>query len=248
MTRVVTDPAADDLIIMHGPSFTTVRGVPLLPPTVAARTAGKEWRPQPHRDHVVHRPTPFRKASCETRHRRRPAVRRWPVRSNVPPPIFSWHYGAVAEVLDWLTGRGLIGCNDPEVVDAALDRHERHAGVALIGLVLHHHDPHVVLPRLKRGLRSPNPPTRANAALSLGHFARLHGLIDGDSLALLRRALRDRTVVGGYPTRGTAEDAAGDVGYYAPRHDLPRWLRRHHRRPGPRPQFPTGRVRRRTLD
>ncbi|SCG38747.1 hypothetical protein GA0070614_0554 [Micromonospora coxensis] len=74
--------------------------------------------------------------------------------------------------------------------------------------------------------------TRANALQSLGHHARLHGSIDVESLARLRLALRDRTVLGGYKIRGYAANAASDVGMFVSRAALPRWLRR--RFAGPR--------------
>ncbi|MER7417983.1 hypothetical protein ABT346_14560 [Micromonospora peucetia] len=78
--------------------------------------------------------------------------------------------------------------------------------------------------------------TRANALQSLGHFGRLHREIDDESLALLRIALHDRTVLGGCQLGGYADDAADDIGSFVPRHRLPRWLRRRHagrRRPRP---------------
>ncbi|MEU4773798.1 hypothetical protein [Micromonospora sp. NPDC023644] len=143
----------------------------------------------------------------------------------------------MSETRDRTTGPEFDECDCPENVDAALDRAEPGAGPALLWLVLDEfHPAAVVLPRIKRGLRSRDPQTRANALQSLGHFGRLHREIDVESLALLRRALRDRTVLGGCQLRGYADDAADDLGGFVPRHRLPRWLRRRHagpRRPRP---------------
>jgi hypothetical protein len=114
----------------------------------------------------------------------------------------------------------------PEIFDEILDRDDQYAGIALLALVLNHHDPDVVLPRIKRALTSPSVQTRANALQSLGHHARLHGSVDTESLHRLRLALRDRTVLNRYEIRGYAAAAAGDVGMFVKRHELPRWLRR----------------------
>ncbi|GLY97089.1 hypothetical protein [Actinoplanes sp. NBRC 103695] len=91
------------------------------------------------------------------------------------------------------------------------------------------------LPRIKRALRAVSAQTRANALQSLGHHARLHRAIDAESVDLLRRALTDRTVLGGCQIRVYADNAASDVGMFAPRCALPRWLRRRHA--GPRPNL-----------
>ncbi|WP_200211540.1 hypothetical protein [Micromonospora coerulea] len=139
----------------------------------------------------------------------------------------------MAEILDWLTGRGLSACDDPGLLDAAYDRDERYAGTALIALTLNHDDPLVVLPRIRCGLRSGRPQTRANALQCLGHLARLHGLVDAGSLGLLHRALRNHTPVDcRYRIHGYADSAADDIATFAARRQLPRWLRRS--RPGPR--------------
>lgn len=114
----------------------------------------------------------------------------------------------------------------PELVDDALDRDDPYAGVALLALTLHHEDSEVTLPRVKRGLRSSSAQTRANALQSLGHHARLHGALDAECVHLLRVALRDRTLLGGYTLRAYAGDVASDVGMFVPRAALPRWLRR----------------------
>ncbi|MFI5834880.1 hypothetical protein ACIA5A_14525 [Micromonospora sp. NPDC051300] len=132
----------------------------------------------------------------------------------------------------WFIGSWLDVVEQPEIVDEALDREDRYAGVALLALVLNHEDPAVVLPRVKRAMTSRDPQTRANALQSLGHHGRLHGSIDAEAIGRLRRALHDRTALGGFEIRGYAATAAGDVGMFVERHALPRWFRR--RFAGPR--------------
>jgi hypothetical protein len=114
----------------------------------------------------------------------------------------------------------------PETVDEAFEQNDEYAGVALLALVLNHPEPEVVLPRIKQALVSPRAQTRANALQCVGHYSRLHASIDRELMALLARALKDRTQVGGYQIRGYADDAADDVGAFAPRRRLPRWFRR----------------------
>ncbi|MEU4793332.1 hypothetical protein AB0F95_26860 [Micromonospora tulbaghiae] len=134
----------------------------------------------------------------------------------------------------WSMRRWVDAIDQPEIVDDALRRDDPYAGVALLTLVLNHPEPDVVLPRITRVLTSVSAQTRANALQSLGHYARLHGRIDADSVAHLRRALRDRTVLHGYEIRGYASNAASDVAVFAPRRRLPRWLRRRFAGPAPR--------------
>ncbi|BCY11587.1 hypothetical protein [Actinoplanes sp. L3-i22] len=128
-----------------------------------------------------------------------------------------WHISSWMDVVD-----------RPEIVDEALDRVDEYAGVALLALVLNHPDPAVALPRIKRALVSPRAQTRVNALQCTGHYARLHASVDPDLMALLSRALTDRTRVGGFQIRGYAGHAADDVGSFAPRQKLPRWFRRRY--------------------
>jgi hypothetical protein len=134
----------------------------------------------------------------------------------------------MTEDLDWLTGRGVIACDDPAVADAALDRKERYAGVAVIGVVLNGHEPPVALTLIKRALRSAEPQVCANALQALGHLARLQCEVDEESITLLWRALRDKRCASGCQIRSYACNAADDVAMFVPRRVLPRWLRRGH--------------------
>jgi hypothetical protein len=128
--------------------------------------------------------------------------------------------------------RDTESCDCLSAADAALDGDEPDAGLALLALVLGCCEPgDAVLARVKRGLRSRHPQVRANALQSLGHFGRLYGSIDAESVRLLRRALRDRTVIHGVFISGYATNAAQDVGSFVPRWLLPRSLRRQYAGP-----------------
>lgn len=140
----------------------------------------------------------------------------------------------------WFIGSWIGVVEQPEAVDEAVDRNDKYAGVALLALVLNHPEAEVVLPRIKQALASPSDQTRANALQSLGHYARLHGSIDGELVRRLRCALSDRTPVHRSQLRGYAFHAASDVGMFVARGELPGWLRR--RFAGPR--RPTRRWRR----
>lgn len=144
----------------------------------------------------------------------------------------------VAEEDPWSMRRWERVVDRPQAVDEALDRNDPYAGVALLVLVLDHPDPDVARPRILRGLTSPHPQTRANALQSLGHHARLHRVVDFESIAKLRAALRDRTPLSGYELRGYAREAAGDIAIFVARRDLPRWLRRRFSGPRPRHRCP----------
>ncbi|MEU8241014.1 hypothetical protein AB0C07_22450 [Actinoplanes missouriensis] len=126
----------------------------------------------------------------------------------------------------WYIGSRMEVVERPETVDELVEQNDEYAGVALLALVLNHPEPEVVLPRIKQALVSPRAQTRANALQCAGHYSRLHASIDHELVALLRRALSDRTRVSGYQIRGYAGDAADDVGIFAPRRKLPRWFRR----------------------
>ncbi|WP_229074996.1 hypothetical protein [Actinoplanes sp. DH11] len=132
----------------------------------------------------------------------------------------------------WFIGSWTSVVDRPTVVDEAISRNDEYAGVALLALVLNHPEPGVVLPRIKQALTSRSVQTRTNALQSLGHYARLHGSIDGELVRLLRCALRDRTSLHRSQIRGYAFHAASDVGMFVRRRDLPRWMRR--RFAGPR--------------
>ncbi|WP_299537324.1 hypothetical protein [uncultured Streptomyces sp.] len=117
-------------------------------------------------------------------------------------------------VPDWEHGTGLIGVRDPAVVDAAFERGERHVGVAVIGLALHHPDPRTILPRVAQALRATDPARQHQGTVALAHVARLHHTTDPECLALLR-------------TQPRGNEADDDLWDFVPRRNLPWWLWRH---------------------
>ncbi|GAB7029792.1 hypothetical protein AB0G35_09995 [Streptomyces sp. NPDC021749] len=120
--------------------------------------------------------------------------------------------------MNWRESAALLGTDRPEEVDAAFERGEELAGVAVIGLALTHPDPAAILPRvaraLERALESSDHRLRHQGIVALAHTARLHGTVDRRCLDLLRRC-----------PRGTEAD--DDLWAYVPRHRLPWWLWRH---------------------
>lgn len=129
--------------------------------------------------------------------------------------------------LDWKQGGNLNRCREPEDVDAAFDRGEKHVGVALIALVYNNPDTDAVLPRVARGLRSPSPETRRQSLLALMHTGRLHGRVDADTLELLHGLLSDRTPISAgspYEVRGTAIQTVEDLQVFLPPEQLPAWV------------------------
>ncbi|WP_351222811.1 hypothetical protein [Streptomyces sp. NPDC002133] len=116
--------------------------------------------------------------------------------------------------ISWENGTGLIGIDQPEVVDAAFDREERHVGAAVIGLALNHPDPAVILPRVARAMGGDSAELRRQGTVALAHVARLHRTVDQTCLTLLR----------GMPRGNEADD---DLWTFVPHRRLPPWLWRH---------------------
>ncbi|WP_412538723.1 hypothetical protein R8Z50_23065 [Longispora sp. K20-0274] len=129
--------------------------------------------------------------------------------------------------LDWERGSNLNLCDEPDDVDAAFDRGEERVGVALIALVYNNPDTDAVLPKVARGLRSPNPETRRQSLLALMHTARLHGRVDAVTLELVRGLLDDRipiSVGSRYEVWGTAAQTVEDLRVFLPSEQLPAWV------------------------
>ncbi|MFE9479392.1 hypothetical protein ACFYNM_12410 [Streptomyces spororaveus] len=116
---------------------------------------------------------------------------------------------------DWRGGSDLLGVDRPDVVLAAFERGEPKAGVAVIGLALHHADPAAVLPVVARALESADREVRRQGVIALAHVARLHRTVDRRCLELLR----------GCPRGNEADD---DLWSFVPHRELPLWLWRHH--------------------
>ncbi|GAA2838896.1 hypothetical protein GCM10010441_74140 [Kitasatospora paracochleata] len=121
---------------------------------------------------------------------------------------------ASGQGMDWTSDGALMGTDRPEEVDAALDRADPKAGIALIGLAVTHPDPANILPRVARGLAADDPDLVHQATVALGQTARLHGIVDRTCLDLLRRLPR-------------GNEADDDLWTFVPRRRLPWWLWRH---------------------
>ncbi|MFI7698796.1 hypothetical protein [Nonomuraea sp. NPDC049480] len=121
--------------------------------------------------------------------------------------------------MDWRTGEGLIGCDEPDEVDMAFDRGEPYVGVAVIGLALNVLDVDVVAPRAIRALSSDARETRGQGLTALSHMARLNGKVDAVSVEMLRALLKDPEY------REIAANYATDIWIYVPHRDVPMWLR-----------------------
>ncbi|MCX5199339.1 hypothetical protein OOK31_36625 [Streptomyces sp. NBC_00249] len=115
---------------------------------------------------------------------------------------------------DWENGTGLLGVDDPAMVDAAFERGEPHVGCAVIGLALNHPDPEAILPRVARALRATDPTRRHQGTVALAHVARLHRTVNQECLDLLR-------------ARPRGNEADDDLWTFVPRRRLPWWLWRH---------------------
>ncbi|MFE2055344.1 hypothetical protein [Streptomyces sp. NPDC059446] len=122
---------------------------------------------------------------------------------------------ASGQGMNWQSGSALLGTDRPEEVDAALDRGEELAGIAVIGLALQHPDADAILPRVARALESPDAALRPQSRVALAHVARLHGTVDRRCLELLKS----------HPRGNEADD---DLWSYVPHRRLPWWLWRHH--------------------
>lgn len=118
------------------------------------------------------------------------------------------------EGMDWQSGSGLLGTDRPEEVDAALDRADPLAGVAVIGLALNHPDPAAILPRIACALAADDRKLLQQATTATAHVARLHHTVDGPVLDLLRR-------------RPRGNEADSDLWLFVPKRRLPWWLWRY---------------------
>ncbi|MDH6217731.1 hypothetical protein [Streptomyces pseudovenezuelae] len=116
--------------------------------------------------------------------------------------------------VDWLTGEGLSGIDDPAAVDAAFERREEHLGTAVIGLALTC-PPDVASPRIVRAMRVLEAPRREFAFTAAGTVARLHGTLTPELYAALRAE----------GPGGVAENAIRDVLTFVPFRQLPPWFK-----------------------
>jgi hypothetical protein len=118
--------------------------------------------------------------------------------------------------LDWTDHTAVWQADHrPADVNAAFDRSEPLAGLAVISLSLQHPSPDDVLPLVARAFESPDPQIRYQGTVALANTARLHRTVDARCLTLLRAC----------PRGNPADD---DLWSFIPHRQLPLWLRRHH--------------------
>ncbi|NNN37971.1 hypothetical protein HLK59_48240 [Streptomyces sp. S3(2020)] len=118
-------------------------------------------------------------------------------------------------MVDWKTGDGVSGIDDPAEVDAAFERGERPLGTAVIALAFNC-SLEEASPRIVRATRLPDRDQRWFAFTAVAVAARLNGALTPELYAVLRAA----------GLHGTAEDAIRDTLTFVPYRDLPPWLKR----------------------
>ncbi|MEU0969441.1 hypothetical protein ABZ357_30070 [Streptomyces sp. NPDC005917] len=117
--------------------------------------------------------------------------------------------------LDWESGEGLLGIDDPAAVDAAFERGERHLGTAVIGLAFNC-PLEDASPRIVRAMSLSDPDQRGFAFTAVGTAARLNGRLTPELYTALRTE----------GPGGLAEHAIRDTLTFVPYRDLPPWFRR----------------------
>jgi hypothetical protein len=115
---------------------------------------------------------------------------------------------------DWVSGRGLLGIDDPVEWDAAWERGESHLGTAAIGLALQC-SLEEASPRIVRATQLPLPDQRGYGFTAAGTAARLNRELTPELYAVLR-------VEG---PEGLAEDAINDTLTFVPFRMLPLWFK-----------------------
>ncbi|MFF4277070.1 hypothetical protein [Streptomyces sp. NPDC001536] len=118
-------------------------------------------------------------------------------------------------MVDWKTGDGVSGIDDPAEVDAAFERGEWPLGTAVIALAFNC-SLEEASPRIVRGTRLADRAQRGFAFTAVAVAARLNGALTPELYAVLRAE----------GLRGTAEDAIRDTLTFVPYEDLPPWLKR----------------------
>ncbi|MER5524041.1 hypothetical protein ABT075_05415 [Streptomyces sp. NPDC002677] len=117
--------------------------------------------------------------------------------------------------MDWESGEGLLGLDDPAEWDAAFERGEDHLGTAVIGLAFHC-PLEEASPRIVRVMGFPDGLQRTNAFVAAGHAARLNGRLTPELFAALRAE----------GPGGVAEHPIRDTLTFVPYRDLPPWFKR----------------------
>ncbi|MFD4598966.1 hypothetical protein ACFWPQ_13125 [Streptomyces sp. NPDC058464] len=118
--------------------------------------------------------------------------------------------------MDWKSGEGLLGLDDPAEWDAAFERGEDHLGTAVIGLAFHC-PLEEASPRIVKVMRLlPEGLQRTNAFVATGHAARLNEALTPELFAVLRAE----------GPGGVAEHPIRDTLTFVPFRDLPPWFKR----------------------
>ncbi|MEV5019974.1 hypothetical protein ACIGW1_34970 [Streptomyces sp. NPDC053780] len=118
--------------------------------------------------------------------------------------------------LNWDSGEGLLGIDDPAAWDAAYERGERHLGTAAIGLAFNC-PLNEASPRIIRAMKLPDAAQRGFAYTAAGTAARLNGELTPELYAALRAA--------GPGRRSIAVNAVDDTMTFVPFRRLPLWLK-----------------------
>ncbi|MFF7606436.1 hypothetical protein [Streptomyces parvulus] len=122
----------------------------------------------------------------------------------------------MAAQLNWESGEGLLGIDDPAAWDAAYERGERHLGTAVIGLAFNC-PLQEASPRIIRAMKLPDAAQRGFAYTAAGTAARLNGELTPELYAALRTAGPGRRSIAGY--------AIADTMTFVPFRRLPLWLK-----------------------
>jgi hypothetical protein len=115
---------------------------------------------------------------------------------------------------DWVSGRGLLGIDDPAEWDAAWERGESRLGTAAIGLALQC-SLEEASPRIVRATQLPHPDQRGYAFTAVGTVARLNRELTPELYAVMRAE----------GPKGLAEDAINDTLTFVPYRKLPLWFK-----------------------
>ncbi|MXM62432.1 hypothetical protein GR925_02950 [Streptomyces sp. HUCO-GS316] len=118
--------------------------------------------------------------------------------------------------MDWESGEGLLGINDPAEVDAAFERGEGHLGTAVIGLAFNC-SLEEASPRIVRAMQLPDIAQRGFAFTAAGIAARLNGELTPELYAALRAE--------GPGRKSIALNAIDDTLDHVPFRQLPLWLK-----------------------
>ncbi|MFD4261742.1 hypothetical protein ACFWR9_30000 [Streptomyces sp. NPDC058534] len=118
--------------------------------------------------------------------------------------------------LNWETGEGLLGIEDPTEWDAAFERGARHLGTAVIGLAFNC-PLEETSPRIVRAVQLPDIAQRGFAYTAVGSAARLNGALTPELYAVLRAAGPGRMSI--------AVNAIDDTMTFVPFRQLPLWLK-----------------------